>query len=52
MPIVCNDGVTIAKAFSLRDADENLGAQLLRGAAERTGDAARNGSPSWRAAWR
>jgi chaperonin GroEL (HSP60 family) len=23
-PIVCNDGVTIAKEFSLKDADENL----------------------------
>jgi chaperonin GroEL len=44
MPIVCNDGVTIAKAFALRDADENLGAQLLRGAAERTGDAAGDGT--------
>src|SRR6185436_17792879 len=37
-PLVCNDGVTIAKEFSLKDPDENLGAQLLRGAAERTGD--------------
>jgi chaperonin GroEL len=43
-PIVCNDGVTIAKAFALKDADENLGAQLLRGAAERTGDAAGDGT--------
>jgi chaperonin GroEL len=44
MPIVCNDGVTIAKAFSLKDPDENLGPQLLRGAAERTGDAAGDGT--------
>lgn len=36
-PIVCNDGVTIAKEFALKDPDENLGAQMLRGAAERTG---------------
>jgi chaperonin GroEL len=43
-PIVCNDGVTIAKNFSLKDPDENLGAQLLRGAAERTGDAAGDGT--------
>ena len=43
-PIVCNDGVTIAKAFALKDADENLGAQLLRGAAERTGDAVGDGT--------
>lgn len=26
-PLVCHDGVTIAKAFALKDADENLGAQ-------------------------
>jgi len=44
MPIVCNDGVTIARAFALKDPDENLGAQLLRGAAERTGDAAGDGT--------
>ena len=43
-PIVCNDGVTIAKAFVLKDAEENLGAQLLRNAAERTGDAAGDGT--------
>src|SRR5699024_3198462 len=44
MPLVCNDGVTIAKEFSLKDPDENLGAQLLRGAAERTGDAVGDGT--------
>jgi chaperonin GroEL len=43
-PIVCNDGVTIAKAFALEDPEENLGAQLLRGAAERTGDAVGDGT--------
>src|SRR5688572_18068646 len=43
-PIVCNDGVTIAKEFSLEDPDENLGAQMLRGAAERTGDAVGDGT--------
>jgi chaperonin GroEL len=43
-PIVCNDGVTIAKEFDLKDPDENLGAQLLRGAAERTGDAVGDGT--------
>src|SRR3974390_3655687 len=37
-PIVCNDGVTIAKEFDLKDAEENLGAQVLRQAAEKTGD--------------
>ena len=29
-PVVCNDGVTIAKAFELEDADENLGAAMMR----------------------
>ena len=37
-PIVCNDGVTIAKEIDLKDPEENLGAQVLRQAAERTGD--------------
>jgi chaperonin GroEL len=44
MPLVCNDGVTIAKEFVLKDPDENLGAQVLRGAAERTGDAVGDGT--------
>jgi chaperonin GroEL len=43
-PIVCNDGVTIAKEFALKDPDENLGAQMLRGAAERTGDSVGDGT--------
>jgi chaperonin GroEL len=43
-PLVCNDGVTIAREFALKDADENLGAQMLRGAAERTGDAVGDGT--------
>ena len=30
-PLVCNDGVTIAKEFTLKDPDENLGAQMRRG---------------------
>ena len=29
-PLVCNDGVTIAKEFQLKDPEENLGAQMLR----------------------
>lgn len=37
-PVVCNDGVTIAKEIDMKDAEENLGAQMLREAAERTGD--------------
>ena len=32
-PIVCNDGVTIAKEIDLKDPEENLGAQMLRQAA-------------------
>jgi chaperonin GroEL len=43
-PVVCNDGVTIAREFALKDPDENLGAQMLRGAAERTGDAVGDGT--------
>jgi chaperonin GroEL len=43
-PIVCNDGVTIAKEFDLKDAEENLGAQVLRQAAERTGDVVGDGT--------
>ncbi|MBI2921355.1 MAG: chaperonin GroEL [Planctomycetes bacterium] len=43
-PLVCNDGVTIAKEFDLPDADENLGAQMLRQAAERTGNAVGDGT--------
>jgi chaperonin GroEL len=46
-PLVCNDGVTIAKEFALKDPDENLGAQMLRGAAERTGDAVGDGTTTW-----
>jgi hypothetical protein len=37
-PLVCNDGVTIAKEIDLPDAEENLGAQMLRQAAEKTGE--------------
>jgi chaperonin GroEL len=37
-PLVCDDGVTIAKEFDLEDAEQNLGVQMLRQAAERTGD--------------
>ncbi|MFM7298381.1 MAG: TCP-1/cpn60 chaperonin family protein, partial [Planctomycetota bacterium] len=29
-PVVCNDGVTIAKEMELEDPEENLGAQMLR----------------------
>jgi len=43
-PLVCNDGVTIAKEFDLSDAEENLGAQMLRQAAEKTADAVGDGT--------
>ena len=43
-PIVCNDGVTIAKEFDLEDPEENLGAQMIREAAERTGDEVGDGT--------
>ncbi|HEX4974170.1 MAG TPA: chaperonin GroEL [Steroidobacteraceae bacterium] len=43
-PIVCNDGVTIAKEFDLPDAQENLGAQMLRQAAEKTGELVGDGT--------
>ncbi|RPH54175.1 molecular chaperone GroEL, partial [bacterium] len=43
-PLVCNDGVTIAKEIHLKDPEENLGARMLREAAERTGDAVGDGT--------
>ncbi|MDB1111061.1 chaperonin GroEL [Pseudomonas extremaustralis] len=43
-PTVCNDGVTIAKRINLLDPEENLGAQMLRQAAERTGEAVGDGT--------
>src|SRR5512139_3062985 len=43
-PIVCNDGVTIAKEVELKDPEENLGARMLREAAERTGTAVGDGT--------
>jgi chaperonin GroEL len=44
VPLVCNDGVTIAKEMDLEDPEENLGAQMLRQAAEKTGDAVGDGT--------
>lgn len=43
-PIVCNDGVTIAKEMELEDAQANLGARMLRQAAEKTGEAVGDGT--------
>jgi chaperonin GroEL len=44
VPIVCNDGVTIAREFDMQDPVENLGAQMIRQAAEKTGDAVGDGT--------
>ncbi|RJQ49287.1 MAG: chaperonin GroEL [Gammaproteobacteria bacterium] len=43
-PLVCNDGVTIAKETELEDPEEDLGARMLRQAAEKTGDAVGDGT--------
>jgi chaperonin GroEL len=43
-PLVCNDGVTIAKEMELEDPVENLGAQMIREAAERTGEQVGDGT--------
>jgi chaperonin GroEL len=43
-PIICDDGVTIAKECELKDPEENLGAQVVREAAEKTGDAVGDGT--------
>jgi chaperonin GroEL len=43
-PLVCDDGVTIAKELELEDPEENLGVQVLREAAEQTGDAVGDGT--------
>ncbi len=43
-PMVCDDGVTIAKELHLSDPEEDLGAQILREAAVRTGDAVGDGT--------
>ena len=43
-PLICNDGVTIAKEFDLANAEENLGAQMIREAAEKTGESVGDGT--------
>ena len=43
-PIVCNDGVTIAKEIEIKDPEANLGARMIREAAERTGDTVGDGT--------
>lgn len=43
-PVVTNDGVTIAREISLKDPNENLGAQLIREVATKTQDVAGDGT--------
>ena len=43
-PIVCNDGVTIAKEVQLENPTENLGARMMCEAAERTGEEVGDGT--------
>jgi chaperonin GroEL len=43
-PLVCDDGVTIAKELKLEDPEENLGVQMLRQAAVRTGEEVGDGT--------
>ncbi|MCC6364421.1 MAG: chaperonin GroEL [Bryobacterales bacterium] len=43
-PLICNDGVTIAKEMEIKNPVENLGAQVLREASERTGSAVGDGT--------
>ena len=43
-PVITNDGVTIAKEIELEDKTENLGAEVLKQAAEKTNDIAGDGT--------
>jgi chaperonin GroEL len=43
-PLVCSDGVTIAKEIVLEDPYENMGAQLIKEAASKTNDVAGDGT--------
>ena len=43
-PIVCDDGVTIARQLTLRDPEENLGVEMLRKAAITTNDEVGDGT--------
>ena len=44
LPVVCSDGVTVAKEVELPDPYENLGAQLVKEAASKTNDAVGDGT--------
>ncbi|MCR4833259.1 MAG: chaperonin GroEL, partial [Butyrivibrio sp.] len=43
-PLITNDGVSIAKEIELKDAYENMGAQLVREVASKTNDVAGDGT--------
>ena len=43
-PLITNDGVTIAKEIELKDAFENMGAQLVKEVATKTNDVAGDGT--------
>ncbi len=43
-PLITNDGVTIAREISLEDSFENMGAQLVKDAAEKTNSLAGDGT--------
>ncbi len=44
LPVVCSDGVTIAKEIELPDVYENMGAQLVKEAAAKTNDVVGDGT--------
>lgn len=46
LPIVTNDGVTIAREINLEDAFENIGAQLIKEVATKTNESAGDGTTS------
>src|SRR5438445_8334921 len=43
-PTITKDGVTVAKEIELKDALENMGAQMVREVASKTSDVARDGT--------
>ncbi|MBM3946145.1 MAG: chaperonin GroEL, partial [SAR202 cluster bacterium] len=43
-PLVCSDGVTVAKEIELQDRFENMGVQLVKSAATKTNDMAGDGT--------
>src|ERR1700741_1045045 len=45
-PRITKDGVTVAKEIELADKFENMGAQMIREVAQKTNDAAGDGTPT------